>query len=96
MTSNRKQLNELKNKIEKLINLHKLLKKENLQLTQDNDKLQQTVKDHQAKIAGLEERSKIQTLGHVISGSDQNTRDVKLKINEYIREIDKCLAMINR
>jgi hypothetical protein len=27
---------------------------------------------------------------------DQNSKQVKAKINEYIREIDKCLSLLNR
>ena len=27
---------------------------------------------------------------------DQNSRQTKTKINEYIREIDKCLSLLNR
>jgi hypothetical protein len=27
---------------------------------------------------------------------DQSSRQVKTKINEYIREIDKCLSLLNR
>ena len=44
----------------------------------------------------LEEKIKVIKLAQHLSGSDQNTRDIKLKINEYIREIDKCLGLINR
>lgn len=96
MNSNLKQLSELKNKVEKLIVLHKELQKENIHLSQLNEKLTRTIKDQSSRIAELEERYKLQKLGHAIAGSDQNTRDIKLKINEYIREIDKCLALINR
>ena len=29
-------------------------------------------------------------------GEGESTREVKLKINEMVREIDKCIAQINR
>ena len=91
------QFKELKNKVEKLINLHELLVKENQHLIANQKQLSQTI-DHQGKqIANLEEKNKAIKLANAISGgNDQNNRDIKLKINEYIREIDKCLALINR
>jgi len=33
----------------------------------------------------------------ITAGSgDQSSRQIKTKINEYIREIDKCLSLLNR
>ncbi len=91
------QFKELRNKVEKLINLHELLVKENQQLKANHSLLTQTI-DHQGKqIAELEDKNKVMKLANAVSGgTDQNNRDIKLKINEYIREIDKCLALINR
>lgn len=91
------QLKELRNKVEKLINLHQQLVKEQQQLQITQQQLIQTISEKETQIAQLEEKNKVIKMAQVISGNnDQNTRDIKLKINEYIREIDKCLALINR
>ena len=91
------QFKELLNKVEKLINLHKQLVNENQQLLDRQQELLQTVENQGQQINVLEEKNKVIKMAQAISGgNDQNTRDMKLKINEYIREIDKCLALINR
>ena len=96
MNNNLEQLKELKIKVEKLINLHEQLVKENRQLQVFNNQLIQKNQRQETQIIELEEKIKVIKLAQQLSGSDQNTRDIKLKINEYIREIDKCLGLINR
>lgn len=92
----RTQLKELRNKVEKLINLHERMMQEHQQLLKEQDQYKIKIKEQQLLIAELEEKNRITRLGQMVSGSDQNTREIKLKINEYIREIDRCLALINR
>ncbi|MDQ3051237.1 MAG: hypothetical protein M3Q95_10170 [Bacteroidota bacterium] len=96
MNDNLEQLKELKIKVEKLINLHVQLVKHNQQLQLLNNQLIQKDQQQHGRISELEEKIKVIKLAQQLSGSDQNTRDIKLKINEYIREIDKCLGLINR
>jgi predicted nuclease with TOPRIM domain len=93
---NLERLSELRIKVEKLINLHERLNKENKQLLENQNQLKNSVKDLQRQANELEEKNKVIKLAQMVSGSDQNSREIKLKINEYIREIDKCIALINR
>ena len=92
----RTQIKELRNKVEKLINLHERMMHEHQLLIKDQDQQKIKIREQQQLIAELEEKNRIIRLGNMVSGSDQNTREIKLKINEYIREIDRCLALINR
>ncbi len=89
---------EIKIKVEKLIHLHKDIKQENKNLNYQNHQLNQKLEEQKNKISELENQNKLFKLGQVISngGADQNSRNLKLKINEYIREIDKCLALLNK
>ena len=96
MNDNLVQLKELKIKVEKLINLHEQLIKEHHQLQMLNNQLNQKSQRQETLIAELEEKNKVIKLANKLTGSDQNSREIKLKINEYIREIDKCLGLINR
>ena len=90
------QLDQLRNKVEKLINLHKDLHVRNAELLKQQERLKDEVKQCRQQIEELENHNKVMQVAQAVSGADQNTRDIKLKINEYIREIDKCLALINR
>jgi len=96
MNANLELLKELKIKVEKLINLQEQLVLQNQQLQSLNNQLVQKSQRQESHITELEEKMKVIKLAQQLSGSDQNTRDIKLKINEYIREIDKCLGLINR
>lgn len=92
-------LDELKLKVEKLINLHTDLRKENRNLKYQQHECTQKLEEQKNKINELENQNKLIKLAQVInsgSGSDQNSRNLKLKINEYIREIDKCIALLNK
>lgn len=89
-------IGQVHKRAEKLIHLHRLLLEENNRLKADNKKLAETVAQQSRELNDLGERLKVIRVARQVSGSDQNSRDLKLKINEYIREIDRCLALINR
>ena len=90
------RMSGLKIKVEKLVNLHERLVKENAELINTKQKLINQVEDQSTEIKDLKEKNKINKLAQAVSESNQNTRDIKIKINEYVREIDKCIALINR
>jgi len=89
-------IGQLRNKVEKLVNLHEKLMQEYQQLKIQQEQLKSQIHSQQQQISELEEKNRVIRLAQMVSGSDQNTREIKLKINEYIREIDRCLALINR
>ncbi len=89
-------IGQLRNRVEKLVNLHEKLMQEYQQLKTQQEQLKSQIHSQQQQISELEEKNRVIRLGQMVSGSDQNTREIKLKINEYIREIDRCLALINR
>lgn len=87
--------------------LHQLLKK--LQQTQaDNAMLREQLSLHESElkaqettIASLDERLKMAKIATATQGNglseDEEAfrREVRGKINDYIREIDRCIAMLN-
>ena len=84
---------ELKIALERHNTLKRHLKAEiekHQQLSVEKQKIEEEVKD-------LKEQVKTIKLAQAINGSDdQSTRELKNQINRYIREIDKCLNLINR
>ena len=51
----------------------------------------------QNEINQLQEQIKLLKLAKQLEGdSVQDTKEVKLKINEMVREIDKCIALMNK
>jgi hypothetical protein len=90
------RVSALKLKVEKLVNLHDSLNKENRELINRKEALNLQIEDLIQQNKDLKESNKLIKLAQAVTESDQNTRDVKIKINEYVREIDKCIALINR
>jgi hypothetical protein len=73
------------------------LKEENAKL---NLRYQQILVEKQSSILECEtlrEQLKTVNLAQTMSGkSDQDNRQIKLQINSYIKEIDRCLAILNK
>lgn len=86
----------LEGKIEKLVNLHRQTKQELLAIQTQQHNLTQTVTEQKKTITELEEKTKILKLSKSISSTKENTTELKLKINELIREVDKCIALLNK
>lgn len=69
------------------------------QLSDEKKKHQQSLVDKEKleiEVLQLNEQVKTIKLAQAIQGSnDQSTHELKNQINRYIREIDKCLQLIN-
>ena len=60
-------------------------------------KLDEEKTNLQNEINQLQEQVKLLKLAKQLEGdSVQDTKEVKLKINEMVREIDKCIALMNK
>lgn len=69
--------------------------KENLEIKRQLSDLQQKEKENKLKIKYLEEQNNIIKITNSIEGSENKTK-AKLKINELLREVDRCLALLNK
>ncbi|MFM7080269.1 MAG: hypothetical protein ACKOYC_10825 [Bacteroidota bacterium] len=65
-------------------------------LEKRNEELSTELDSLRREIASLRESNQVLRMAKAVAGEDQNTKDLKLRINDYIREIDRCLALINR
>lgn len=103
MKSGSSILKGLKVKTEKLLTLQEALHNDNAQLKLKVSKLQTSLKSLEVSNSKLENEYKVLKLAQSISnandslGSDNKKNlAIKLKINEFVREIDKCIAQLNR
>ena len=78
-----------------MIYLHEDLKAEKQQLEQKLKLQEEMIEEQQKLIKDLQEQNRIIKLAKMLSGPDQNSRDIKLRINQMIREIDKSIALLN-
>lgn len=89
-------ITSLNSKIEKLILLHRNLEEEKMRLNAEKQDLLKIIQELKIKNNYLEEQNKAIRLAKDIKEDGENSLDLKLKINELVREIDKCLALLNR
>jgi hypothetical protein len=82
-------------KIRNLINLHKNLKTENENLLKEKNELLKNLNLQNEKIKELDNKYKILKISKTIESGQKGT-DIKLKINEMVREIDKCVEILNK
>jgi len=47
------------------------------------------------EILSLQEKVKLMNISKSSDASKQEVKETRLKINEYVREIDKCIALLN-
>ena len=85
----------LQSKVEKLIIQHNKAKEDIKQLKEDNTSLQGKLTYARVQAKELSEKNKVLKLAKSLSGKQGKSTDIKLKINELIREIDKCIAQVN-
>ena len=69
---------------------------ENIQLKQKNEDLNQLVQQKQSLIDELEEKNQRLSMVKSIVANDQDSHDARIQINRIVREIDKCIALLNR
>ena len=81
-------------KLRKLIEQHQFTRSENTRLTHEIQELKEFIEEQKQIIKQLEEKSKILKLAKTLETKEGNV-EAKLKINELVREIDKCIGLLN-
>ena len=81
-------------KLRKLIEQHQLLRSENEGLLNVIRELNTQNDENRELIKKLEEKIKILKLAKTLENKEGNV-EAKLKINELVREIDKCIGLLN-
>tara|TARA_B110000196_G_C20737594_1_gene471612 strand:+ start:21 stop:287 length:267 start_codon:yes stop_codon:yes gene_type:complete len=64
-------------------------------LKQENSKFSLELEEKRKEIIELNNKIKIMSISKSVDVSTDNIKGTRLKINEYIREIDKCIALLN-
>ena len=89
-------LNGLERKILVLVNEHKSLKDEIKALRAENQDLKHTIKMRDDQITSFHNQLKITKIVDNLHPEDGSVSELKKKVDEYIREIDKCIAHLSR
>ena len=90
-------IEEIRNYVENLRENLNIEKEENSKLNTINDSLKNENIDLISKINNLKDEIKMLKLAKQIINNESNkNKDIKLIINEMVREIDKCIGLMNK
>lgn len=89
-------LTSLERKLYVLLNEHKQLKDEVKFLKSENEGLQESVRLRDEQLDNFTNQIKITKIVNRLNPEEGSTSELKKKVDEYIREIDKCIAHLSQ
>jgi ABC-type iron transport system FetAB ATPase subunit len=88
------QLKRINDKLQQAAQRYQLLQKENEQLSKEVQQLRDKDKARQIRVDELEMKiTALQTVTGQLGDADK--KEVEKRINRYIREIDRCIALLS-
>ena len=89
-------LKKFRTNIELLISAYETLKKENESLLAKQENLENLLKEKEQRLGEIEGKYNQQQLAKAVLASSGDNHDAKIKVNMIVREIDQCIALLNR
>lgn len=91
----KKLLSTFEARLRHLIYLHDELKRENAELNQLLNKQEAELKKEQARFQELQQDYINLKTATTISLNGSDVRETKLRLSKLVREVDKCIALLN-
>lgn len=89
-------LDQLQIRIRQLIERYEEEKGKNEVLRKEKSELSEQVRREQEKLNDLQAKYQKLKISKALISSSEDVHDAKLKVNRMVREIDKCIALLNR
>ena len=96
MTSVADQLDKVLQKTAQVLELCNALQEENDLLKLENQSLKVALDTARGKNVELDEKLRVTKLAKSIEGTSEKSLDIKQKINDFVREIDKSIALLKK
>jgi len=90
------ELKLLNRKLDELLNKFNNLKTEYSELKNGTEVLRTVIQEREARIKELEIKYERIKLSGALLGEGENASEARKKITELVREIDRCVALLNR
>ena len=87
---------QLHSRIQLLIGMYEKQKSANELLSRQKSDIQEQIRLDQERVKDLEEKYNKLKISKALIASSEDVHDAKLKVNRMVREIDKCIALLNR
>lgn len=89
-------IEDLREKVERIISDNQTLRSEIRKLKTEKDRLTLQRRSAEEQVKILEQRVKTLETAASFAGKETNNRLARLRINQLLKEIDSCIALMNR
>lgn len=86
----------LKGQVGKLLDDNRMLRAELKKLVAERERIALQKREAEEKILALEKRVRTLETARAFAGSKADNKAARLRVNRLIREIDNCIALMNR
>jgi hypothetical protein len=87
----------LKTRIQKIIELYENQKNINIELENNNRELKEKLILLENKVSDVEIKyDNLKLARAIVSPEEEGSHEARIKVNRIVREIDKCIALLNR
>lgn len=93
MSTTEQHLKQIQDKLQQFLKLYAALQKENVQLKEELNKSKEEAKVQQQHIDTLKQKVDILKL-NAGEMSEADKKEFEKKINTYLKEIDRCIALL--
>ena len=87
---------ELQSRIRQFVEMYEKERTINELLSKEKAGLRERIRLEQNRIKDLEEKYNKLKISKALVASGEDVHDAKLKVNKMVREIDRCIALLNR
>jgi predicted nucleic acid-binding Zn-ribbon protein len=94
-TDFQQRLARIRGRVVEVVRENVSLKTENLALAQELEELKKTIALQKNALAELKDENKLIKLAKEMSMSGSDVHDLKIKINELVKDIDRCIDLLN-
>ena len=87
---------QLESRIQQLIGMYEKERWVKEKFSKEKSELKEQLRLGQERVKVLEEKYNKLKISKALIASSEDVHDAKLKVNRMVREIDKCIALLNR
>ncbi len=89
-------LREFKEKLDRMIGLHQKMKATCQILKEEKKRLDEQINLLTISNQDLSKKAEDLNFAKSLAGANEDTHEAKIKINRLVREIDKCISLLNK
>lgn len=95
MSATEEQVKRIQEKLQRILKQYSHLQKENARIAHELEQARELVGSHQQNIETLKQQVNVLRLG-AGEMNESDKKEFERKINIYLKEIDRCIAMLGQ